>query len=195
MQISSTELVYDVEISQLGRKNLAFRFNLIRIKLTAAPKTSVAGEILRGAWDRYQAWSATKVTSMPSKLIRPCSSMVRIVVPVTQRSQKDDSPEQGGQDDYEPDVAARAAPAANQKAAKESFSPAAQAPCAQCRGEQFDTVAVSCLLRVNELGRCLGQGRSARRISAPAPGSGDRRAGQFALAKGKLHGLLSGAEP
>jgi hypothetical protein len=60
MQISSMELVYDVEISQLGRKNLAVRFNLIRIKLTAAPKTPVAGreeigEILRGAWDRYQA--------------------------------------------------------------------------------------------------------------------------------------------
>jgi hypothetical protein len=33
----------------------------------------------------------------------------------------DDGPEQGGHDDYEPDVAARAAPAAKQKAAKEYF--------------------------------------------------------------------------
>ena len=42
MQISSVVLVYDVKISQLGRKNLAVRFNLInliRIKLAAAPKT------------------------------------------------------------------------------------------------------------------------------------------------------------
>ena len=99
MQISSVVLVYDVKISQLGRKNLAvrFNFNLIRIKLAAAPKTPVAGreeigEILRGAWDRYQAWSATKVSSMPSKLIRPCSSMVRIVEPVTQRSHPSTSP-------------------------------------------------------------------------------------------------------
>jgi hypothetical protein len=30
----------------------------------------------------------------------------------------DDGPEQAGQDDYEPDVAARAAPAAKQKASK-----------------------------------------------------------------------------
>ena len=86
--------------------------------MAAAPKTPVAGreeigEMLRGARDRRQAWTATKVSSMPSKLIRPTP----------------------------------------------------------------------------------WQGRSARRISAPAPGSGDRREGQFALAKGKLHGLLSGAEP
>ena len=65
MQISSVVLVYDVEISQLGRKNLAVGFNLISIKMAAAPKTPVAGraeigEILRGAWDRYQAWSTTK---------------------------------------------------------------------------------------------------------------------------------------
>ena len=33
----------------------------------------------------------------------------------------DDGPEQGGQDDYEPDVAARVASAAKQKAAKEYF--------------------------------------------------------------------------
>ena len=33
----------------------------------------------------------------------------------------DDGPEQGGQDDYEPDVTAPAAPAAKQKAAKEYF--------------------------------------------------------------------------
>ena len=53
-------LVCDVKISQLGRKNLAVRFNLIvRIKLAAAPKTPVdgreeIGEILRGARDRYR---------------------------------------------------------------------------------------------------------------------------------------------
>ena len=101
---------------------------------------------------------------------------------------------------YERQLAARA-PAAKQKPRKSSSSPAAQAPCAQCPGEQFGIVAVRAfsgfqsLLRVNELGRRLSQGRSARRISALAPGSGDRRAGQFALAKGKLHGWLSGAEP
>ena len=99
----------------------------------------------------------------------------------------DDGPEQGGQDDYEPDVAARVASAAKQKAAKEYFL-ACCPRAVRYRGSQD-------LLRVNELGRRLGQGRSARRISAPAPGSGDRRAGQFALAKGKLHGWLSGAEP
>jgi len=112
------------------------------------------GEILRGAWVRYQAWSAAKVSSMPSKLIRPCSSMVRIVEagyptnpsehqPVGKHLsnniriilQMDDGPEQSGQDDYEPDVAARAAPAAKQKAAKEYFLACSQAPCAQCRGE------------------------------------------------------------
>ena len=57
MQILSVVLVHDVKISQLGRKNLAVRFNLINlihIKLAAAPKNSVAGreeigEILRGA--------------------------------------------------------------------------------------------------------------------------------------------------
>jgi hypothetical protein len=46
MQISRMALVYDVKISQLGRKNLAVRFtliNLIHIKLAAAPKTPVAG--------------------------------------------------------------------------------------------------------------------------------------------------------
>jgi hypothetical protein len=70
MQISRVVLVYDVKLSQLGRKNLAVRFNLILIKMAVAPKTPVAGreeigEILRGAWDRYQAWSATKVSNMP----------------------------------------------------------------------------------------------------------------------------------
>jgi hypothetical protein len=51
------------------------------------------GEILRGAWDRYQAsWSVTKVTSLPSKLIRLCGSIVRIVEPVTQRSHPSTSP-------------------------------------------------------------------------------------------------------
>jgi hypothetical protein len=84
----------------------------------------------------------------------------------------DDGPEQGGQDDYEPDVA---------------------------RERVFPRLLPKRLARnveaSNELSRRLGQGRSARRISAPAPGSGDRRAGQFVLAKGKLHGLLSGAEP
>ena len=59
MQISRAVLVDDVKISQLGCKNLAIRFNLIRIKLAAACKTLVAGrekigEILRGAWDRYR---------------------------------------------------------------------------------------------------------------------------------------------
>ena len=56
------------EISQPGRKNLAVKFNLINLihtKLAAAPKTpspvaEEIGENLRGAWDRYQAWSATK---------------------------------------------------------------------------------------------------------------------------------------
>ena len=61
----SVVLVYDAKISQLGRKNLAVRLNLILIKMAVAPKTPVAGreeigENLRGAWDRYQAWSATK---------------------------------------------------------------------------------------------------------------------------------------
>ena len=107
----------------------------------------------------------------------------------------DDGPEHCGQDDYEPDVAARAAPRRNRKPRKSISSPAAQAPCANVEGEEFGIVAVRAFSRVNELGRRLGQGRSARRISALAPGSGDRRAGQFALAKGKLHGLLSGAEP
>ena len=108
----------------------------------------------------------------------------------------DDGPEQGGQDDYEPDVAARVASAAKQKAAKEYFPRLLpKAPCAQCPRRAVRYRGSQELLRVNELGRRLGQGRSARRISAPAPGSGDRRAGQFALAKGKLHGWLSGAEP
>ena len=108
----------------------------------------------------------------------------------------DDGPEQGGQDDYEPDVAARVASAAKQKAAKEYFLACCPSALrAMSRPAQFRYRGSQGLLRVNELGRRLGQGRSARRISAPAPGSGDRRAGQFALAKGKLHGLLSGAEP
>src|SRR5262245_51350566 len=50
------------------------------------------------------------------------------------------------------------------------------------------------LVRINELGRRLGRGHSAQRISAPALDSGDRRSVQFTLAKGKLHGLLSSAE-
>jgi hypothetical protein len=53
MQISRMVLVYDVKFSQLGRKKLAVRFNLIVIKMAAAPKTPAAGreeigEILRG---------------------------------------------------------------------------------------------------------------------------------------------------
>jgi hypothetical protein len=39
MQISCVVLVYDVKISQLGRKNLAVRFNLMRIKWRRLPKT------------------------------------------------------------------------------------------------------------------------------------------------------------
>lgn len=116
------------------------------------------------------------------------SNNIRIIL------QMDDGPEQSGQDDYEPGVAARAAPAAKQKAAKEYFlacCPSALRAMSrrvvQYRGSQG-------LLRVNELGRRLCQGLAARRISAPALGSGDRRAGQLVLAKGKLHGLLSGAE-
>ena len=133
----SVVLVYDVEISQPGRKNLAVGFNLINLihtKLAAAPKTPspVARRSARSceglAIDIRHG--APRNSSMPSKLIRPFSSVVSIVEPA-----------------------------------------------------------------IHELGRRLSRGRSARRISALAPGSGDRRAGQFALAKGKLHGLLSGAEP
>ncbi len=75
-------LVYAIKIGQLGRKNLAVRFNLI---------------------------------SDPPRLAAKASNNIRIIL------QMDDGPEQSGQDDYEPDVAARAAPAAKQKAAKEYF--------------------------------------------------------------------------
>jgi hypothetical protein len=43
MQISRMALVYDVKISQLGRKNLAVRFDTYQ--MAAAPKTSVAEKI------------------------------------------------------------------------------------------------------------------------------------------------------
>ena len=59
--------------------------------------------------------------------------------------------------------------------------------------EQFSIVAVRAFSGLNSadaLSKVVGSENS-----APAPGSGDRRRGQFALAKGKLHGLLSGAEP
>jgi hypothetical protein len=140
--------------------------------------------------------------------------MVRIVEPVTQRSpsehqpvgkrlsnniriilQMDDGPEQGGQDDREPDLAARAASAARQKAAKEYFLACCPSALRAMSRRAVRYRGSQGFLGVNELGQRLGQSRSVRRISAPAPGSGDRRAGQFALAKGKLHGLLSGAEP
>jgi hypothetical protein len=55
MQISRVVLVYDVKINQVGRKNLAVRFDMYQIG--GSSKNPVAGceeigEILRGAWDR-----------------------------------------------------------------------------------------------------------------------------------------------
>jgi hypothetical protein len=82
----SVVLVYDVKISQPGRKNLAVRFNLISLihtKLVAAPKTpspvarrSAKSCERRGIDIRN---GAPRNLSMPSKLIRPFSSMVSIV--------------------------------------------------------------------------------------------------------------------
>jgi hypothetical protein len=84
MQISRVVLVADVKISQLGRKKLAVRFNLIM----------------------------------------------------------DDGPEQGGQDDYDQTSRRERRQPRNRKPRKSISSPAAQAPCGQCRGEQFGIVAV-----------------------------------------------------
>jgi hypothetical protein len=68
----------------------------------------------------------------------------------------DDGPEQGGQDDYEPDVAARVASAAKQKAAKEYFLACCPSALRAMSGRAVRYRGSQDLLRVNELGRRLG---------------------------------------
>ena len=106
-----------------------------------------------------------------------------------------DGPEQGSQDDLRTRGRGARAASRETEAAKEYFLACCPSALRAMSRRAVRYRGSQGLLRVKELGRRLGQGRSARRISAPAPGSGDRRGGQFALAKGKLHGLLSGAEP
>ena len=73
----SVVLVYDLKISQPGRKNLAVGFNLINLihtKLAAAAKTPSpvarrSASSCEGRGIKFEAWSATKVSSTPSKLI------------------------------------------------------------------------------------------------------------------------------
>jgi hypothetical protein len=59
---------------------------LLRVKPAAGPTKSRA---VRGS---DQAWIAMTVSSIPSKLIRPCRRMVRIVELVTKRNQPSTSP-------------------------------------------------------------------------------------------------------
>ena len=86
----------------------------------------------------------------------------------------DDGPEQGGQDDYESDVAARAAPRRNRKPLKSISSPAAQGACAQCRGEQFGIVAVRAfsglMSSADALAKAVRLGESQRPLPVQAIG-------------------------
>ena len=109
MQISSMVLVRDVKISQLGRKNLAVRFNLInliRIRLAALSQIALAGRRTRLAQNNKSCDDHQPVAGMRAITIR-------IIL------QMDDGPEQGGQDDYEPDRRGASAASRETEAAKE----------------------------------------------------------------------------
>ena len=90
----------------------------------------------------------------------------------------DDGPEQGGQDDYEPDVAVRVASAAKQKAAKEYFLACCPKRLARnVQGEQFGIVAVrsfsGLMSSAGALAKAVRLGESQRPLPVQAIGVQD----------------------